>query len=116
MYAGAAVWTVLLISALVLIILDSKAVHATVGGHTLHGRSVPITVAAVFGLIVIALWLWMARANDQGRNWALDDSRPDAAEGPQDGDEDGQLKQRAQLPAGAESVRGDLTRFSNLRN
>jgi hypothetical protein len=46
----------------------------------------------------------------------LDDSRPDAAEGPQDGDEDGQLKQRAQVPAGAESVRGDLTRFSNLRN
>jgi hypothetical protein len=70
MYAGAAVWTVLLISALVLIILDSKAVHATVDGHTLHGRSVPITVAAVFGLIVIALWLWMARANGQGRNWA----------------------------------------------
>ena len=24
----------------------------------------------VFGLVVIALWLWMARANGQGRNWA----------------------------------------------
>jgi hypothetical protein len=27
-------------------------------------------VAVVFGLAVIALWLWMARANGQGRNWA----------------------------------------------
>jgi hypothetical protein len=27
-------------------------------------------VAAVFGLVVIALWLWMARATGQGRNWA----------------------------------------------
>ena len=70
MYAGAAVWTVLLISALVLIIVGSKAGHATLNGHTLHGRSVPITVAAVFGLVVIALWLWMARATGQGRNWA----------------------------------------------
>ena len=24
----------------------------------------------VFGLVVPALWLWMARANGQGRNWA----------------------------------------------
>jgi hypothetical protein len=70
MYAGAAVWTVLLISALVLIITGSKAGQPTVNGHTLHGRSVPITVAAVSGLVVIALWLWMARANGQGRNWA----------------------------------------------
>ena len=29
-----------------------------------------ITLAMVFGLAVIALWLWMARANGQGRNWA----------------------------------------------
>jgi hypothetical protein len=70
MYAGAAVWTVLLISALVLIIVDSKAGHATLDGHALHGRSVPVTVAAVFGLVVIALWLWMARAAGQGRSWA----------------------------------------------
>jgi hypothetical protein len=35
-----------------------------------HLRPVPITGAIVFGLIVIALWLWMARANGQGRNWA----------------------------------------------
>jgi hypothetical protein len=27
-------------------------------------------VAAVAGLAVIALWLWMARATGQGRNWA----------------------------------------------
>ena len=23
-----------------------------------------------FGLVVVSLWLWMARANGQGRNWA----------------------------------------------
>jgi hypothetical protein len=69
-YAGAAIWTVVLISALVLIIAGSKAGHATLNGHPLHGRSVPVTVAAVFGLVVIALWLWMARATGQGRNWA----------------------------------------------
>ena len=27
-------------------------------------------VGVVFGLVEIALWLWMARANGQGRNWA----------------------------------------------
>jgi len=83
MYAVAAVWTVLLIRALVLI---GKAGHATVNGHTLHGRPVPadtvslpglafgdaapVAVVAVFALVVIALWLWMARATGQGTNWA----------------------------------------------
>ena len=83
MYAGAAVWTVLLIRALVLI---GKAGYATVNGHTLHGRPVPadtvslpglafgdaapVAVVAVFALVVMALWLWMARAAGQGRNWA----------------------------------------------
>jgi hypothetical protein len=27
-------------------------------------------VVIVFGLVVPALWLWMAQANGQGRNWA----------------------------------------------
>ena len=31
---------------------------------------VVITVGTVGGLVVIALWLWMARANSQGRDWA----------------------------------------------
>jgi hypothetical protein len=35
-----------------------------------HLRPVLLTGAIVFGLVVIALWLWMARANGQGRNWA----------------------------------------------
>jgi hypothetical protein len=29
-----------------------------------------ITVAIVSGVIGIGLWLWMARANNQGKNWA----------------------------------------------
>ena len=29
-----------------------------------------IAVGIAGGLAVIALWLWMARANSQGRNWA----------------------------------------------
>ena len=33
-------------------------------------RPLVITLWIVFGLVVIALWLWMARANGQGRNWA----------------------------------------------
>jgi hypothetical protein len=76
MYAGAAVWTVLLISGLVLIISGSKAGHAMVNGHTLtaaqasQAKPILITVAIVSGLVAIALWLWMARANGQGRNWA----------------------------------------------
>ena len=27
-------------------------------------------MAIVYGLVVIALWVWMARPNGQGRNWA----------------------------------------------
>jgi len=76
MYAGAAVSTVDLIGALVFIISGNKAGHAEVNGHILTGAQasqlnpVLITVAIVSGLVVIALWLWMARANGQGRNWA----------------------------------------------
>jgi hypothetical protein len=76
MYAGAAVSTVNLISGLVFIIAGSKAGHAEVNGRILtaaqasHLDPVLITVAVVSGLAVIALWLWMARANGQGRNWA----------------------------------------------
>ena len=76
MYAGAAVSTVNLIIGLVFIIGDNSAGRATVNGHILtaaqvsHWLPVLITVAIVSGLVVIALWLWMARANGQGRNWA----------------------------------------------
>ena len=74
MYAGAAVSAVELIIGLALIIVDIKA--AASGrflGHSLTApqmRPLIITVWIVFGLVMIALWLWMARANRQGRNWA----------------------------------------------
>ena len=77
MYAGAAVSTVPLIIALATPIADDiNAYHLTVLGHHLTAaqisqwRPLIITVVAVVGLAVPALWLWMARANGQGRNWA----------------------------------------------
>jgi len=74
MYAGAVVSTVNLI--IVLAVLgDIKARHA-VFGHRLTAAQVSqfntlfVTLFAVTGLVPVALWLWMARANGQGRNWA----------------------------------------------
>jgi hypothetical protein len=74
MYAGAAVSTVNLILTLALI-GAIKACH-TVLGHPLTAAQVSdvstlfITVAIVGNLVPIALWLWMARANGQGKIWA----------------------------------------------
>jgi hypothetical protein len=46
-------------------------VHGKVLGHRLSATPLTITVVIlVFGLVPIALWLWMARAVSQGRNWA----------------------------------------------
>ena len=74
MYAGAAVSAVELIIGLALIIVDIKAAaRGRFLGHSLTApqmRPLIITVWIVLGLVVIALWLWMARANGQGRNWA----------------------------------------------
>ena len=74
MYAGAAVSAVELIIGLALIIVDIEAAaRGRFLGHSLTApqmRPLIITVWIVFGLVVIALWLWMARANGQGRNWA----------------------------------------------
>jgi len=74
MYAGAAVSALELIIGLALIIVDIKAAaHGRFLGHSLTApqmRPLIITVWIVFSLVVIALWLWMARANGQGRNWA----------------------------------------------
>jgi uncharacterized protein (DUF486 family) len=73
MYAAAAVSTVTLIISVTLI-GDAKAALRTANPsltaaqvRDLNGL---ITLAIVSGLVVIALWLWMARANGQGRNWA----------------------------------------------
>ena len=72
MYAGAAVSAAGLIIGLTLIVVD---IQVAVSGQFL-GRSLAaqkpfvITVSMAFGLAVVSLWLWMARANGQGRNWA----------------------------------------------
>jgi hypothetical protein len=73
MYAGAAVSTVTVIISLALI----PAIKAALGTATpsltaaqLSHVNMLITVAMISGLAVIAVWLWMARANGQGRSWA----------------------------------------------
>ena len=75
MYAGAAVSTVSLIISLASI-GDIKSYHLRWNDHSLTAaqlsqwRPLIITVAIVGGLVVPALWLWMARANGRGRDWA----------------------------------------------
>jgi hypothetical protein len=75
MYAGAAVSIVPLIVALAYR-GDIQAYHITLLGHRLTAaqiirwRPLIITVVTLSGLAVPALWLWMARTNGQGRNWA----------------------------------------------
>jgi hypothetical protein len=55
---------------------DIHLYHLTLGSHHYttaqlrHLRPLLITLAAAFGLVLIALWLWMARATSQGKNWA----------------------------------------------
>ena len=77
MYTGAAVSTVPLIIALATPIADDiKAYHLRWNGHSLTAaqisqwRPLIITVVILVGLVVPAVWLWMARANGHGRNWA----------------------------------------------
>jgi hypothetical protein len=75
MYAGAAVSTVNLIIFLA-VIGDIKAYHAILGYRLTAAQvsqllnTLAITMAIVIDLVPIALWLWMARANGRGRNWA----------------------------------------------
>jgi hypothetical protein len=73
MYAGAAVSAGTLIISLALIPAIKAALRKA--NPSLTGTQVSdvnrlITLAMVFGLVVIAMWVWMARANGQGRNWA----------------------------------------------
>ena len=74
MYAGAAVSTVSLVISLVNISGTKAAIRKA--RPTLTTAQVNqlntfiITLAIVSGVIGIGLWLWMARANGQGRNWA----------------------------------------------
>jgi hypothetical protein len=70
MYAGAAVTTL----SLIISIISLPFIGHSAAMLRLAGRSQPFwvatTVEIVGGLVGIALWLWMARANSQGRNWA----------------------------------------------
>ena len=72
MYAGAAVSAVELIIGLALIIVDIKvAARGRFLGQSLAAQKpLVIMLWIVFSLVMIGLWLWMARANGQGRNWA----------------------------------------------
>ena len=72
MYAGAAVSAVGLIIGLALIIVDIQvAARGQFLGHSITAhKPLVITVWIVFGLAGVSMWLWMARANGQGRNWA----------------------------------------------
>ena len=73
MYAGAAVSTVTLIIALALIPAIKAALrmaHPSLTAAQVSHVNTLITLAMVSGLAAIALWLWMARATGQGRNWA----------------------------------------------
>jgi hypothetical protein len=66
MYVGAAVSTANLIM-LLAIIADISAYHI-MGGHRLPAALAGQLIVSC--LVPIALWLWMARANGRGRNWA----------------------------------------------
>jgi hypothetical protein len=74
MCAGAVVSAVELIAGLALIIVDiNAAARGRFLGHSLTAPQMKPLISMVwivFGLVVIGLWLWMARANRQGRNWA----------------------------------------------
>jgi hypothetical protein len=77
MYAGAAVSAVCLIIVLAVASGDVAAIaRGQWLGHSLtvtrlgQLRPLIVTVVIVGGLVVIALWLWMARATRRGRDWA----------------------------------------------
>jgi uncharacterized membrane protein (UPF0136 family) len=68
MYGGAAVTAVVFLVTVLPVIGD---IHGRLLGHPLSAAPLTITLfIVVFGLIPIALWLWMARATSQGQNWA----------------------------------------------
>jgi hypothetical protein len=74
MYVGAAISTVSLIISLIDIggtkAAIRKARPSLTAAQVNQLNTFIITLAIVSGVIGVALWLWMARANSQGRNWA----------------------------------------------
>ena len=74
MYVGAAVSTVSLIISLVNISGTKSAIEkarpSLTAAQVNQLNTFIISLAVVSGVVGIALWLWMARANGQGKNWA----------------------------------------------
>jgi hypothetical protein len=74
MYAGAAVSTVSLVISLVDISGTKAAIRkarpSLTAAQVNQLNTFIISLAIISGVIGIALWLWMARTNGQGRNWA----------------------------------------------
>jgi hypothetical protein len=74
MYAGAAVSTVSLIVSLVSIGGTKAQIRKARPSLTVTQvnqlNTFIIALALLSGIVGIALWLWMARANSQGKNWA----------------------------------------------
>jgi hypothetical protein len=74
MYAGAAVSTVNLV--ILLAFIDYVKAYHSLLGHSLTPAQVGqlntpfVTLSVISGLVPVALWLWMARENGQGRTWA----------------------------------------------
>ena len=75
MHAGA-IGTAAALIVLLAFSWDLSLYHLTLHGHhyttaqLAHLRPLLITVVTAFGLALIALWLWMARAASQGKGWA----------------------------------------------
>jgi hypothetical protein len=74
MYAGAAVSTVSLVISLVDIsgtkAAIKKARPTLTAAQVNQLNTFIIALAVIAGVLGVALWLWMSRANGQGRNWA----------------------------------------------
>jgi hypothetical protein len=74
MYVGAVISAASLIVTLATISSLRTAIHKanpTLSAAKLHSaETVAVVVAIVVGLIGVALWIWMARANKAGKNWA----------------------------------------------
>jgi hypothetical protein len=78
MYVGAAVSTVSLVISLIIPLANvasskasfKKAHPSLTASQIDQAFNIGIAVAVISGVIGTALWLWMARANSQGKNWA----------------------------------------------
>ena len=74
MYVGAAVSTVSLVISLVSISGTKEAIRkarpSLTAAQVNQLNTFIIALAVVAGVLGVALWLWMARANSQGKNWA----------------------------------------------